>query len=168
MQESKLRLREHIMNQIPKTITNFFLHTTGLAAIRILGDIPNSILDQTCYLDSIRPFVSKIEESLHDYQPDAQTRFLAVDIYPGKHSYFAVDVNNVDYVYENAHRDSPPIPVYVLRLSRNVKIFRKREIDGTIAERLADMHNGHGNDPLPLVDDHNQMMWYSRPRSLPS
>lgn len=117
-------------------------------------------------MDSIRPIVSKVEESLREYRPDAQARFLAVDIYPGKHSYFVLDFNNVDYVYETAHNNLTPVPVYVLRLSkRRVGIFRRRELDDTIAERLAEMHNGHGNDPPPLVDDHNQTVEYRYPRS---
>lgn len=92
-----------------------------------------------------------------------------MDIYPGKHAYFVLDLNNTDYVYETAHNDMAPIPVYVLRLSkRKIGIFRKGELDNTLAERLAEMHNGHGKDPLPLVDDHNQTVEYRYPRSLQS
>lgn len=98
------KIREHIMGQIPETI-NKFLRTIDSTAIRILGDTPNSVLDHDCYLDSIRPIVSKIEESLREHRSDAQARF------------------------------------------------------------LAEMHNGHGNDPLPLVDDHNQTVEYRYPRS---
>lgn len=168
MEESMQNIREHIMGQIPETINNF-VRAIGSTAIRILGDTPNSVLDQNCYLDSIRPIVSKVEESLREYRPDAQARFLAVDIYPGKHSYFVLDFNNVDYVYETAHNFSTPVPVYVLRLSkRRIGIFRRRELDDTIAERIAEMHNGHGSDPLPLVDDHNQTVEYRYPRSFQS
>lgn len=141
MEESKQNIREHIVGQIPETINNF-LRTIDLTAIRILGDIPNSILDHTCYLESVRPIVSKVEESLREHRPGAQTRFLAVDIYPGNHSYFVLDLNNIDYVYETAHNDMAPIPVYVLRLSkRKIGIFRKgEELDSTLAERLREMH----------------------------
>ena len=37
-----------------------------------------------------------------------------------------------------------PVPVYVLRLSRNTRIFRFQDQDETLAARLAEMHNGHG------------------------
>jgi hypothetical protein len=78
-----------------------------------------------------------------------------------------LDVNNVNNVYENAHLDKTPIPVYVLRLSkRKLRIFRKEELDHGIAGRLAEMHNGHGDDPLPFVDDDNQIVEYRYPRSL--
>lgn len=168
MEESKQKIREHIMGQIPETI-NHFLRTIDSTAIRILGDTPNSVLDHRCYLESIRPIVSKVEESLREHHPDARTRFLAVDIHPGNHSYFVLDLNNVDYVYETAHNDMAPIPVYVLRLSkRKIGMFRRGELDDTLAERLAEMHNGHGDDPLPLADDHNQTVEYRYPRSLQS
>ena len=76
------------------------------------------------------------------------------DIYPQKHSYFVLDGNNVNYVYATAHTDTTTIPVYVLRLSRRrISIFRQGILDATITETLATMHNGHGYDPLPLVDD---------------
>lgn len=98
-----------------------------------------------------------------------QTHFLAVDIHPGNHSYFVLDLNNADYVYETAHDDMAPIPVYVLRLSKTkIGIFRRGELDKTLAGRLAEMHNGHGYDPLPFVDDHNQTIEYRNPRSLRS
>ncbi|KAJ5563041.1 hypothetical protein N7535_002512 [Penicillium sp. DV-2018c] len=149
--ESKQKIREHIMGQIPETIIGF-LRTFDSSAARILGDTPNSVLDDTCYLESIRPIVSEVEESLLEYRPDAQTRFLAVDIHPGNHSYFVLDLNNVDYDYETAHNDMAPIPVYLLRLSkRKIGIFRRKEMDDTLAERLAELHNGHGKDPLPSV-----------------
>jgi hypothetical protein len=46
--------------------------------------------------------------------------------YTPESTYFVLDVNNVNNVYENAHLDKTPIPVYVLRLSkRKVGIFRK-------------------------------------------
>lgn len=61
-----------------------------------------------------------------------------------------------------------PIPVYVLRLSERPKIFRQQQLDDTIARVLADMHNGHGYDPLPLVDDYNHIVEYRNPRSLQS
>ena len=109
----------------------------------------------------------KIEESLREHRPDAQSRVLAVE-YPGNHLYFVLDFNNVDYVYETAHNDLTPLPVYVLRLSkRKIGIFRQEELDDTIVKELAEMHNGLGDDPLPLVDDHTKtIIEYRYPRSL--
>ncbi|EKV05142.1 hypothetical protein PDIG_38410 [Penicillium digitatum PHI26] len=160
------QIRERIMGQISDTIKSF-LQSVDSSPIRILGDVPNSILDSRDYLGSIRPFVSKVEGSLRKDRPDNQTSFLAVNIYPGRHSYFVLDLNNVDYVYETAHKDMTPISVYVLRLSkRNPTIFRREALDKTLAETLAAMHNGHGQDTLPLIDDHNRVVQYRNPRSL--
>ncbi|KAL1974660.1 hypothetical protein VTN31DRAFT_4864 [Thermomyces dupontii] len=166
-EESKRKIRDSIIGQIPDLITSL-LDTIGSAATRILGDTPNSLLDPSDYLGSIRPFVSRIEESLHDLRPDIQTRFLALNVYPGKHAYFVLDVNNVDYDYETAHSNLAPIPVYVLRLSRRPKVFRQRQLDDTLAKMLAEMHNGHGYDPLPFVEDYHKTVEYRNPRSLQS
>ncbi|MEU5145557.1 hypothetical protein, partial [Streptomyces sp. NPDC021139] len=163
MEEEKRIDRNHIISQIPETI-NSFLETAGSGAIRILGDIPNSVLTTDDKLGCISQFALELENSIHTSRPSAQTRFLAVNIYPPaktKHSYFVVDLNNVDYVYATAHNDKRPIPVYVLRLSRRkISLLRQEGLDATIAETLATMHNGHGNDPLPLVDDHTGIVQY--------
>lgn len=90
-----------------------------------------------------------------------------MDVYPGSHAYFVLDVNNVDYVYETAHTDTSPIHIYVLRLSkRKISINRQRQLDATIAKRFRAMHNGHGDDPLPLLDDFNRTVEYHSPRGL--
>lgn len=169
MEEGNKNVRDNIMSQIPKTI-NSFLETAGSGAIRILGDTPNSVLTTDDKVGCISQFAVELESSVHTSRPSAQTRFLAVNIYPPaktKHSYFVVDLNNIDYVYATAHNDMRPIPVYVLRLSkRKISIFRQEGLDATIAETLATMHNGHGNDPLPLVDDYTGTVQYKYPRSL--
>ncbi|KGO67137.1 hypothetical protein PITC_020430 [Penicillium italicum] len=169
MNDYKQQSREHIMSQIPNTIQNF-LQTFDSTAIRILGDTPNSILDSEDYLGSIRVFVSTVESALRRFRPDIQTKFLAVNIYPGRHSYFVLDLNNVGYNYETAHDDMRPISVYVLRLStkKPTIISRQEVLDRTIATTLAKMHNGHGYEPLPLVDDYNHIVQYCNPRSLQS
>ncbi|KAJ5924423.1 hypothetical protein N7466_008610 [Penicillium verhagenii] len=165
MADQASQIREQIMNQIPSTIHKFLQGVS--TPIRILGDTPNSLLDSGDYLASLRPFVSKTESSIRDCCPDIQTCFIAVNIYPGNHAFFVLDVNNVDYVYETAHTNTTPIPIYVLRLSkRKISITRQHGLDATIAERVRAMHNGHGDDPLPLLDDFNQTVEYHSPRNL--
>ena len=165
MDDSKQKIRERIICHIPDVI-QCFLQTVDSTPIRILGDTPNSLLDPRDYLGSIRPFVSNLEDSIRESRPDSQTRFLAVKIYPGKHSYFVVDLNNVDYAYETAHKDVALIPTYILRLSKRPTIFRKQTLDKTLAETLAELHNGHGQEPLPFFEDYNQLVQYPNPRSL--
>ncbi|KAJ5416136.1 hypothetical protein N7465_004831 [Penicillium sp. CMV-2018d] len=166
MGDQAQNIRERIMDQIPDTIHKL-LQEVDSGPIRILGDTPTSLLDPGDYLGSIRPFVSKAQCSIRNCRPDAQTRFLAVNVYPGNHAYFVLDVNNVDYVYETAHTDTSPIPIYVLRLSKKkISINRQRQLDASIAERLRAMHNGHGDDHLPLLDDFNHTVEYHSPRNL--
>jgi hypothetical protein len=169
MVESKQQARERIMGEVPDLIRKLLETVQDSTAMRILGDTPNSILDSEDYLGSIRPFVSKVEESLREHCPGSQTTFLAATIYPGRHSYFVLDLNNVDYNYETAHHDKTHIPVYVLRLSKRKPIlFRREVLDKTLAETLAALHEVHGQDTLPVFDDYNQFIQYPNPRSLQS
>lgn len=167
MDDSTQQSRDHIMRQIQGVLFEF-LRDNGSGTMRILGDTPNSILDPKDYLESIRPFASKVQDCLHEYHANNETRFVAVNIYRGKHSYFVVDLNNTDYNYQTAHECKTLIPVFILRLSkRKPTIFRKRELDGQIAETLRIMHNGHGQNPLPLFDNYcDENSQYSNPRSL--
>lgn len=132
--------------------------------MRVLGDTPNSILDPEDYLESIRPFALEVQEYLQKYHPDNKTNFIAVKICHGKHSFFVVDLNNTDYT----HECEVLVPVYVLRLSKGQPtIFRKRELDETLARILRNMHECHGQDPLPLFDNHyDKNLHYPNPRSL--
>ncbi|GKZ28679.1 hypothetical protein AbraIFM66950_011115 [Aspergillus brasiliensis] len=165
MDDSTHQIRERIIRQI-RAVLSEFPPDVGSSTIRILGDTPNSILDPQDYLKSIRPFVSETEECLKKIHPDNETRFVAAKIYRGKHSYFIVDVNNTEYDYETAHDCKTVIPVYVLRLSkRQPTIFRKRELDEDIAKVLRNMHNLHGQDALPLYDNHYDVnLCYPNPR----
>lgn len=126
-----------------------FLQAVDSTAIRILGDTPNSILDPKDYLGSIRVFVSTVESTIRRFRPDSQTSFLAVNIYPGRYSYFVLDLDKVGYNYETAHQDMRLIPVYVLRLSNEnpTTIPRQPVLDRTIATTVATMHKGMVTSP---------------------
>lgn len=167
MDPSKKDSYDQIMNQIPVVIKEFLKGNP--TPIRILGDVPNYVLDSSNYLKSIRPIVSKVQQSVCENRPYAQTCFVAVNIHPGRHSYFVLDIDNFEYNYETAHNDTSQIPVYVFRLSVGKRIrlyYKDGRLDATIARTLATMHNGHGDDPLPLVDDYHQVVEYYKPRSL--
>lgn len=170
MGDSKQQIREHIMTQIPHIMLQFLQELHSEDAVRILGDVPNSVLDPKDYLESIHPFAAKVQHCLREYRPDYETRFVAVNVYPGKHSYFVVDLNNVGYNYNTAHECKTPVPAYILRLSKRAPaISRAEALDMQLAELLAKMHDGHGQDPLPLFEDHNDPnLQYCNPRSLRS
>lgn len=59
-------------------------------------------------------------------------------------------------------------PVYVLGLTkRQLTVVRKRSLDEPIAKVLRNMHNLHGQDPLPLFDNHyDENLQYPNPRNL--
>ncbi|PYI13209.1 hypothetical protein BO99DRAFT_477879 [Aspergillus violaceofuscus CBS 115571] len=127
---------------------------------------------------------SQIQHTMDQFfQTTTPTRFRLVGDTPtaildsedyllSRHSYFVVDVNNVDYDYETAHEVTTSIPVYVIGLSRRVKITRNPTEDKNLAWILATMHRGHGNDPLPLVDDYTRpvviTVWSQQRRGLDS
>ncbi|RDW58551.1 uncharacterized protein DSM5745_11242 [Aspergillus mulundensis] len=168
MERSKQEYRERILAQITEVISEALHELDSHRAVRILGDTPNSILDAEDYLASIHPFVSTVQQCLQQNNADNKSRFLAASIYPGKHSYFIVDLNNANYNYETAHECKTPIPVYVLRLSKRAPTIRRAPtLDVHLAVVLAKMHNSHGRDPLPLFEDHNDPnLAFSNPRSL--
>ncbi|PYH74408.1 uncharacterized protein BO88DRAFT_459838 [Aspergillus vadensis CBS 113365] len=163
-------IRDRILHQIHGLLFEVLRESEDTGPMRILGDTPNSILDPKDYLASIRPFVTEIQNCIHEFDANSKTCFIAVNIYPGKHSYFVVDLNNTEYDYQTAHECKTfPVPVHILRLSKRnpPRIYRKRELDGQLAETLRIMHNGHGQDPLPLVDNYcDPNRQYSNPRSL--
>lgn len=142
MDNSTQKTRQRILHQIgvifpilpPPEITS--------STIRILGDIPNSILNPSNYLESIHPFISATEESLKNLHPNSKTLLIAAKIYRGKHSYFILDLNNRDYGYETANECKALIPVYVIRLSkRQPTIYLRRVLDEPIAKIFRNMHN---------------------------
>ncbi|CAG8243760.1 unnamed protein product [Penicillium salamii] len=128
---------------------------------RILGDLPTEKLNPEDYLASTREIIKGLVDS---WKEKADLRLLAVEVWP-RHTYFALDFNNDEYNYANAHmlrwKFVPTlvcfIPVYLLRLSRQSntwKIFRHKPTDSSLAKRIADLHEGNGQDPTPFLENH--------------
>ncbi|KAJ5930053.1 hypothetical protein N7466_005546 [Penicillium verhagenii] len=161
--------RAPIIDQIPAVIRNFLNEhdpSTSIPATRILGDTPNSIIDHSDFAGSIKTIIEAVKDIIATCRPDTKVRWIAITKFEGRHSFFVLDLNNSEYVYEYAHIQRKKIPVYVLRLSKAPKIFRYERQDQILAEKLAEMHNLHGNDPLPLFDDHTKHLVYPSPRDL--
>lgn len=87
MGNSTKQIREHIIRQI-QVVLSESLQDVGSGTMRILGDIPNSILDPEDYLKSIHPFVSEIKEYLQKLHLENKTCLVAVKICRPKHSYY--------------------------------------------------------------------------------
>lgn len=168
MDDSIHQIRNHILGQIREVL--FELPEEDVTGtMRILGVTSNRVLDPNDYLESIRPFALEVQDGLRARHGSNTTRLLAVTIHPDKHSYFVVDLNNADYDYQTAHECKTLVPVYVLRLSskRKPTISRQRLLDSVIAETLRKLHDNHGQDPLPLFDNHyDKNRYYGNPRSL--
>lgn len=161
--------RALIVGQIQGVMRNFLSQydaSTPIAPVRIVGDTPNSILDHSEYLNSINAIVQEVIDAVSTYRPNIQTRWVAISKFPGRHSFFVLDINNGDYGYESAHTCFTKIPVWILRLSRAPKIFRHQGQDQKLAEKLASLHNLHGRDPLPLFDEYTQLRAFASPRHL--
>ncbi|KAJ5716025.1 uncharacterized protein N7483_013206 [Penicillium malachiteum] len=165
MDEGTKKARNRILGQI-KVVLSELLRNIGSCTMRIVGDTPNSVLDHEDLLESVRPFVSEVEECIRQHHPDDKTLFIAAKFCLGKHSYFVVDVNNTRYNYETAHECEELTPVYYLRLSRRQPtILRKPPLDATLSKILMVMHYWHGQDPLPLCDNHfDPNFCYPNPR----
>lgn len=134
-------------------------------SIRILGDLPTKQLNCEDYLASTR---ETIKQLVSFWQDKADLRLLALEVWP-QHSYFALDFNNDKYDYKNAHTQVTVIPVYLLRLSsksNSWSIFRHIPEDTPLAKRIADLHEGNGNNPIPFVEDHIKGVTHYAPRRL--
>lgn len=150
-------------SRVESVIQSFLNEGDVSSPIRIIGDAPTKILDPEDHFKSVRVLITVLEEAIHKFRPDIQTRFLAACISPVRHTYFVVNLNNTQYDWTTAHHNTTPIPVYVLRLFKKPRIFQFQPEDERLAVRLAEMHNGHGSDPLPLVEDFTKHVQYAFP-----
>jgi hypothetical protein len=142
--------------------------SSPIPPIRIIGDTTSSILDPENAFESMSEVVEMVQDAVTNYRQDAETCFLAARRTKGRHSFFALDLNNASYDYDTAHLCLAPIPVYVLRLSRKPKIYRRESGDQTVAWSIAELHRLHGRDPLPFFDDYTKLIACISPRDLKS
>ncbi|KAL3474061.1 hypothetical protein BJX99DRAFT_248516 [Aspergillus californicus] len=163
---SNQQLFENTIRAI-RPLMSTLLQNLGPAPIRIFGDTPTSILDPANYLQSISQFALQVQDCVREHNPKYTTRFVAASACDTRNSYFVVDINNFAYDYQTAHLCETPIPVYVLCLSNmRPTLYRKLSVDISVAWILKVLHNGHGQDPLPLFDNHHDLtLRWDSPRS---
>lgn len=131
--------------------------------IRIIADVPTDRLRPEDYLASASDFIKPF---MMHWGEKHMVRHLVVDVYP-RHAYIVIDVNNRQYDYDTAHKQTYPVPIYILRLSRrgNKWIFFRRPVDDQrIATILAELHWCNGQNPLPFLADHIKGSVYTSPR----
>ena len=164
-----MEFRIPIIEQIPQVIKHFLNEydpSNPIPPTRILGDTPNRIIDQSDFMASVNTIIEETKKAILTCRPDSEVRWLTMTKFGGRHSFFVLDLNNLEYDYESAHNCLTEIPVYILRLSKAPKIFRYQAQDRKLAEKLAELHNLHGKEPLPFFDDHTQRLVYASPRNL--
>lgn len=82
--------------------------------VRIVFDVPTDRLRAEDYLGSASEFVKPFIERWGERHT---VRHLVVDVYP-RHAFIVLDINNRQYDYDLAHKQTFSVPVYILRLSR--------------------------------------------------
>jgi hypothetical protein len=106
--------------------------SSPIPPIRIIGDTPSSILDPENAFESMSEVVEMVQDAVAKCRQDAETCFLAARRTKGRHSFFALDLNNASYELMIM---TPLIYVLhrslctVLRLSRKPKIYRRESED---------------------------------------
>lgn len=151
------------MDQVDEINKQVFDAIEEQQTIRIVADVPTNVLNFEDILSSasdlIKPFVAK-------WEINHMTRLLAVDMYP-RHAYLVVDINNQEYDYDIAHKQTFAIPLYILRLSRKNKwtFFRRAIDDQRVARTIAELHRRNGQSPLPFLADHIKGSVYLSPRT---
>lgn len=164
-----MEFRAPIIEQIPQVMKNFlngYDPSKQIPPTRILGDTPNRIIDQSDFMESVNTIIEETKNAVLTCRPDSKVRWLTMTKFEGRHSFFVLDLNNAEYDYNSSHTCLTEIPVYILRLSKAPKIFRHQAQDRKLAEKLAELHNLHGREPLPFFDDYTKRLEYASPRNL--
>ncbi|KAJ5907781.1 hypothetical protein N7495_000463 [Penicillium taxi] len=156
--DSALNFMDEVNNTLDKALKTH-------RSIRIIGDLPTKKLNSQDYLASTRELIANFVDF---WEKKADLRLLAVEVY-SRHTYFAIDFNNDDYDFENAHTQQIILPVYLLQLSRkrhHWTVRRQNSQDSNVAKRIALLHDDHGQNPTPFLNDHIKgVVHYDPPRT---
>lgn len=163
--------RASILAKADEAINEFLAaQDSSNSPVRLIGQFSNRMIDPDAFFESVKSITNRVLNCVAQWDPTATTTLLSINRFPGRLSYFALDINNSTYVYETAHLTTIPTPIHILRLSKNARIFRSQRHDKSIAETLARLHYMHGQDPLPFFDDRTTPPVFNSPRGwrLPS
>ncbi|KAJ5419717.1 uncharacterized protein N7487_003267 [Penicillium crustosum] len=93
---------------------NFQTAITETPTIRIIVDIPPHLVDWSNPITSI---TTTINPFLSHWKMQNKVNLLAVEMQP-RHAYAAIEINNHEYDFQTAHKQTFVFPVYVLKVSR--------------------------------------------------
>lgn len=146
---------DEINRQVSKSVRE-------LTKIRIIADIPTTLLNSNDYLASAASLTEPLRRNLETLH---LVRLIAVDVYH-RHTYVVIDINNDLYDFDKAHLQTFSIPVYILRLKSNKWTFFRRAIeDQRVAHDIAELHRRNGLDRPPFLVDHIRGPVYLSPRT---
>lgn len=133
---------------------------------RVVLKVHTDKLDPQDYHTSVGEVVNEI---FPDWKADDRVLFLAIEIW-GDRTFMAIDLNNHDYDFEQAHKVKPVLPVYVLWKHRRKGwiLVRWPQEDQSLAEKIAYLHNANGFTETPFLEDHNSQVIHANPREFPA
>ncbi|KAJ5186497.1 hypothetical protein N7449_011261 [Penicillium cf. viridicatum] len=93
---------------------NFQTAITETPTIRIIVDIPPHLVDWSNPIASITTTISSF---LSHWEKQNKVNLLAVEM-QSRHTYAAIEINNYEYDFQTAHKQTFVFPVYVLKVAR--------------------------------------------------
>ncbi|PLB55657.1 hypothetical protein P170DRAFT_506212 [Aspergillus steynii IBT 23096] len=136
-------------------------------AKRIVIKVKTQTLNPESYFASATNVVSEI---LPGWESDPRMLLLAIDLW-SERTFIVIDINNRDYNFRTAHKNTTVFPVYVLRQHgrrQDWVLVRWHQLDERMSLQLADLHRVNGYDAtLPFLENHNTRIVHENPRDLP-
>ncbi|KAL5342725.1 hypothetical protein BJX70DRAFT_355643 [Aspergillus crustosus] len=149
------------MNEINEQVFKVLEQTK---TIRIVADIHTNLLSSENYFTSAATFTEPFQK---EWETQHKVQFIAVDAYP-RHTFVVCDINNDRYNFETAHKQTFPVPVYILRFktkSNSWMFFRQWTEDHRVAQDIANLHRYEGQNRPPFFVNHIRGPVYFSPRT---
>lgn len=109
--------------------------------IRLIVDIPPHLVD---WSDPITSITTTINPFLSHWETQNKVNLLAVEIRHG-HAYAAIEINNHNYDFKTAHKQTFVFPVYVLKVGRGFRwrFYRAPAVDVSVMNEIKTVHYLH-------------------------
>ena len=110
--------------------------------IRIIVDIPPHLVD---WLNPITSITTTINPFLSHWQTQNKVNLIAVEM-RSRHAYAAIEINNHQYDFQTAHKQTFVFPVYVLKVARRSlrwRFYRAPAEDVRVMNEIKMVHYLH-------------------------
>ncbi|PYI34320.1 hypothetical protein BP00DRAFT_423319 [Aspergillus indologenus CBS 114.80] len=131
-------------------------------AQRLVIKVHTEQLDSYNYRVSASNFINKI---FPNWENDNRIRFIAIEI-RGDRTFLAIDVINLNYNFETAHKTEIVLPVYIVwrHKRKGWFIIRWPQEDEPLATKIAELHDLNGFDTTtPFLANFNESVVYRNP-----